>query len=380
MGDEGSGAGTPSAARDARVPNRFVRQVLAHYAKPHTSKGMALILMDWSFYFGSLAGVLWFPAWWEKVAASLFLGFTISNLFGLGHELAHGAVVRQRWLNRLFAILCFAPGLINYRMWLFDHNLQHHIRSNIREARNSWTPLTPGEFRALPSYRKLLHRMYRAPLGLGLGLGYFLERWQHVDFFPRGDYLPKHLRPAAWRHLAGLVVYLAAYVTFLATASRFAPVGPITAILLGFVVPFFIFMSLLGFAVFAQHTHPDAPWVEAEVQDRMLPVARVTTRWIFPSWFTFLTHNAMDHVVHHWNPRIPCYRAGEASDRLGELLGNELITERFTVSRLNDVLRRCKLYDYEARRWLDFNGRPTTDTAAPFETEPSQPLEALQVA
>ena len=37
-----------------------------------------------------------------------------------------------------------------------------------------------------------------------------------------------------------------------------------------------------------------------------------------------------------------------------------LVSEALSFIRLHQVLRLCKLYDYEGRRWLDFDGVPTT--------------------
>lgn len=348
------------------VPNKFIRQVLAHYARPRTSKGVALAGMDFSNYAICLAAVLWLPAAWEKVMASLLLSFAIANLFALGHEAAHGAIVRQRWLNRLIATLCFGPALVNYRMWLYDHNKVHHIEANAREGRNSWSPLSKAEFDALPRHRRLLHRLYRAPFGLGFGLGYFLERWLRVDIAPN-RFMPASLRPSAWRHFFGLAAYVILFAAFLGFAApRFAPIGSVEAITLGLVLPFVLWMTTFGFTVFIHHTHPDVPWIENEARTQRLTASTTSTRWLFPRWFTFLTHNVFDHAIHHWNPRIPCYNATEASERLQELCGDRLVCERFTFKRLNEVLRRCKLYDYDNHCWLDFDGNPTSAPRADF--------------
>ena len=167
-----------------------------------------------------------------------------------------------------------------------------------------------------------------------------------------------------------------------AASPAFAPIGSAEAVALGFVLPFALWMTLFGATVFVHHTHPDIPWYETATTDRHLPVETVTTRWLFPTWFTFLSHNVFDHTIHHWNARIPCYNATKASEHLSELLGDRLICERFSMRALNDVLRRCKLYDYENRRWLDFDGNPTSES---FDTErvivnEGQSISSIRVA
>jgi omega-6 fatty acid desaturase (delta-12 desaturase) len=37
------------------------------------------------------------------------------------------------------------------------------------------------------------------------------------------------------------------------------------------------------------------------------------------------------------------------------------VSRHFTFRLFWDTLRRCKLYDYERHRWLDFAGQPTSE-------------------
>jgi omega-6 fatty acid desaturase (delta-12 desaturase) len=64
-------------------------------------------------------------------------------------------------------------------------------------------------------------------------------------------------------------------------------------------------------------------------------------------------------------PAIPCYRLHAAQAELSRLLGaHALRTHLFAFRRLAQVMRTCKLYDYEHHRWTDFAGRPTATTQA----------------
>ncbi len=102
-----------------------------------------------------------------------------------------------------------------------------------------------------------------------------------------------------------------------------------------------------------------------------MPPEALTTHIEFPGWLKAVMHNVYDHAAHHVQPLIPCYRLAAAQKRLNELLGSSAITFDFTFPWLVDTLRRCKVYDYENHRWLDFDGRPTPglqlsdDTAVP---------------
>ena len=72
-------------------------------------------------------------------------------------------------------------------------------------------------------------------------------------------------------------------------------------------------------------------------------------------------HHVYDHAVHHVQPAIPCYRLHEAQLALNRLSPDAALSRRFTFRLFWDTLRRCKLYDYERHRWLDFEGRPTSE-------------------
>jgi acyl-lipid omega-6 desaturase (Delta-12 desaturase) len=85
-----------------------------------------------------------------------------------------------------------------------------------------------------------------------------------------------------------------------------------------------------------------------------------------PRWFASLTHDVMDHPVHHLHPRIPCYRLRAAQAKFNELLGEHAIVEKYTLRSFLRALRTCKLYDFENHRWLDFDGKPTTGTTRMF--------------
>jgi hypothetical protein len=49
-----------------------------------------------------------------------------------------------------------------------------------------------------------------------------------------------------------------------------------------------------------------------------------------------------------------------AEDRIVADAGEEIVFEPWTFARHREIVRCCKLYDYDAHRWLDFTGRPTT--------------------
>jgi len=353
------------AAEPVVTAREEVRRGLAAFVRPVGWKAVLHFTADYLLYAAALAGVLFLAPLWAKLICSVLAGVKIANLATLGHDGAHGNLTASARWNKGLTVLSFMPGLYNYRLWVYDHHYVHHPFVNGRH-RDSWVPYSKEQFDAMSGFRRLRERFYRAPLGIGFAVYYIVERWWQVKFFPRA-FIPARFRPSAWRHFALLMVYLTAFLAALALAPRYSPTGPATALLLGFALPFYVWMALFSFTVYVHHTHPAIPWFDGPVDRRaLMPQERLSAHLEFSRWFRFVAHHIHDHAAHHANPRIPFHRLAAAQQRLGEIVGDGAVVDRFSFRWFNDTLRRCKLYDYEAHCWLDFDGRPT---AAPALSE-----------
>lgn len=356
------------------VSRRTIQAELAPFTRSVTAHGVFLFLVDMGTYIAAITGVLFLPDLWMKVLCSVLAGVKISNLATLAHDAAHGSLTPSARLNKLIAILSFMPGLFSYRLWLYDHHQLHHPMTNGRH-RDSFTPYSPAEFKALPKWRQWAERFYRAPHLLGLGVYYIVERWWQVKFFPR-PYMPRRIHASAWRHFAFLIAYLTAFLVLLALAPSYSDTGAVTALVLGFGVPFYVWMTLISFTLYVQHTHPRIPWFDGAVdRGKVAPQEVLTVHLKFPSALSWFMHHVYDHAVHHVQPSIPCYRLPEAQARLNALVGADAVSETFSFRWLIDVMTRCKLYDFENHRWTDFDGSPTSGTTVILpEVEPDRTL------
>ena len=336
-----------------------VRQTLSAYAVSSTAHGLTLFIIDLLLYLAALAVVLFAPWLAVKLLAAIVAGANIANLVTLGHDAAHNSLTRSRPLNKLIAFIAFTPALFNYRLWLYDHHQLHHHSTNENQP-GSFTPLSKPAFDALPRWKQRLQRLYRSRSLWTLGLYYIVERWWQVNFVPRRD-MPDSVQRSGWPHFAYLLVYCVGFIALLAAAPLYSDTSALTAILLGFVVPFYVFQSLFSFTVYIQHTHPRAAWFNAR-PDRNTQGRQdlLAIQLRFPKWFTLLTHSIFDHPAHHVHPAIPSYRLSEAQAKLNAMVGPAVISERFSLAWFAQVRQRCKLYDYEQHRWLDFDGKPSS--------------------
>ncbi len=351
------GSGGPDAPS-----HRDLVLALSRYARTNTAKGVLLFASDYALFIGALAGVLFLPSLGLKIIASVIAGVKMANLATLGHDAAHNTLTSSRKLNRALGIASFMPCLFNYRLWIYDHHALHHPHTNGAHI-DSYQPLSKAAYDALTPMQQRWHRFTRSGNPLAFGAYYIVQRWWQVKFMPRG-FLPQALRAAAWQHTAFLVAYFAGFMALLLTAPSFAPVSAAAAVLLGFALPFFIFQGLLAFSLYINHTHPDIPWFNRTpaLQDK-LPSEAITLHLRFPHWFATLAHHFYDHPAHHAYPAIPCYELGKAQAHMNRMLGARALVLDFSLPALANIFRKCKLYDYQNHRWLDYAGRPTTPTA-----------------
>jgi acyl-lipid omega-6 desaturase (Delta-12 desaturase) len=339
-----------------------IRRALNPFIAPETSLALALFLGTAAIYGTAicLAGFGTAPLW-ARIVGGLIAGFAIPSLFVIGHDAAHGAFTPSPRVNAVIGRLAFLPALHNYSLWRAVHNRRHHRLPNLKGI-NSWSPLSAAEYRALSPAGRARERLYRSPLGFAPY--YLIERWWRDKFVPR-DRLPGVAPAAAWRDFVLLVIYLAAFLAALAWA------GGALAVLLGFVLPFLIWNGMMGATTYLQHTSRRAPWYDSVAAwRRRASDEQVTIHLLVPRWYGLISHHIMDHPAHHFQPRIPLYRLPAAQARLNELLGRRAVIDRFSPGYLLATVRACKLYDFEAQRWLDFAGNPTTSGLAPMTFAP----------
>jgi omega-6 fatty acid desaturase (delta-12 desaturase) len=124
--------------------------------------------------------------------------------------------------------------------------------------------------------------------------------------------------------------------------------------------PFFVWSTLMGAAIFFHHTHPSLVWYDDPVRwessrDGVSTTAHVT----LPGRLGWLLNQIMAHPAHHLDVRIPLYNLAAAQAALHDE-GATVLEQPFTLDYVRQAVRRCKLYDYDAQRWMDFAGRHTT--------------------
>lgn len=358
-----------------RAPTRAeVHARIAPFARANSFHGYKSFAIDIGLYVLGIAGVLFFDALLGKILGGLVAGQALVNLGSLSHEAAHRSVVRSRLGNKVIAVVSFTAILFNYRLWVYEHHVLHHGRTNTKDN-NFLSPLTLAEYRALSPLRRALYRSYHSQTGLGILLYYLLERWPSVHFYP-GAWLPQKFRASAWGYTALLTGYIAALLSLLVLVPSAQGHSVVATVICGFVLPYTIWFTTFAMTAFLQHTNPQLRWYR-NVASMASPAESTAVHVGIPHWMNHITHYVLEHSVHHVSAMIPHYHLKKAQAALADLVEPNIITMPFTVGNMRDVLRRCRLYDYDAHAWYDFDGQVT---AIPLDTSRKPARQATRVA
>jgi omega-6 fatty acid desaturase (delta-12 desaturase) len=347
-----------SSAPPGAIPHRrHIRTWLAPLSGRSTGIALALVAFDLALFAACLVATALAPRAWEQVLAAVATGLVIGRLFILGHDACHQSLTAHRSLNRWIGRIVFLPSLTPYSLWEVGHNVVHHGYTNLRGFDFVWQPRSLDEYRALPRGRRVLERIYRS--GWAPWLYYIVEIWWARLLFPNRTHMPT--RRAVF-HLDGLLAcgFALAWTAGLAAAAHATGQSVAWLVGVGFVLPFLVWNGLMGFVVYVHHTHPGIAWyADKTAWAAAQPFVSTTVHLTFRSRMGSFLHHIMEHTAHHVDMSLPLYRLKAAQALLEERLAGHIVIQPFSWRWYADTARRCKLYDFDARRWTDFKGRPT---------------------
>jgi omega-6 fatty acid desaturase (delta-12 desaturase) len=293
-----------------------------------------------------------------QLIAGAASGLVISRLFILGHDACHQSFTPHRGLNRWLGRLVFLPSLTPYSLWEVGHNVVHHGYTNLRGFDFVWQPRSLEEFNALPKWKQRLERVYRS--GWAPWLYYLVEIWWQRMLFPNRRTMPTRRAVFVWDGLL-VCAYAAVWVGALAAAAVATDQSVAWLLAVGFVLPFLVWNGMIGFVVYVHHTHTGVAWYADKADwSASQPFVSTTVHLTFRSAMGAILHHIMEHTAHHVDMSVPLYRLKRAQALLERKLPGCIVIQPFSWRWYADTARRCKLYDFEQRRWTDFEGRPST--------------------
>lgn len=343
-----------------RIQSRpqLVRALLP-YAQPDTRQGVLRFAGDYALFALGTALALLASNLALRVAGALLAGMKMSSLYAIAHDAAHNTLTASRRLNKLLGAIAYLTGFYNYRLRLYDHLTRHHPLVNGPQP-DAYRPLSLAQYRALPRWRRAWERFMRSANPLAWMAYATTMRLMKSETFPKKS-MPPAVRREAWAYAALMLAYVGSAVGALAWWSAGELALLAERAFFALVLPFLAFQMNQAIVVYLQHTDPRIPWfAPGDLRHVEHGSEQLSVHVDMPRWLSSFVHHMFCHAAHHVCPSIPCYRLYDAQQRLNTLLGGAAVVIPFRAGALLDVFRRCKLYDYEQHRWLDFVGNPTS--------------------
>ena len=322
-----------------------------------TRRAVWTLLQAVALYATPVVGLAFTARWWALLVLWPLAGLGVAGLFVLGHDASHGALVESRRSNRIIAQWCMAPSAHVEAAWDLGHNRIHHGYTTRQGFDFVWHPATPDEYRAMRRLARLRHRFEWSCLGSG---AYFLRTvwWEKMWRFNA----PGKRHAAIVRDKITLGSLLAVVVAATALLGAFTG-GWLTAIWLPvklFVVPFLLFVHIIGWTVYVHHVSPEIRWWTRREWTQFKGQMESTTVLRIPAvvnrlWF----HNIFIHVPHHVDARIRFDQLPVAAAAIASAYPNTVHSPRLSIRAYISTTRACKLYDFEAGCWLPYSAART---------------------
>jgi omega-6 fatty acid desaturase (delta-12 desaturase) len=325
-------------------------------------QGLWLFLRSASVYVLLFLGAFLLPTPWMRSACLLIMPLSIAALFVVGHDAAHHTLTPSRWLNRILGRLCLLPSYHSYTSWSHAHNTLHHGGTCLKGKHPDFAPFDKREFDALPAWRQGLERVYRAPLGVGLY--YAMDFYRRYMLFPSGQ--NRSPRERAFQADRMLVLVFVGFQFWVGHAlTTYTPNLQLSHWLYtaaSVMLPWGIWTYFTGVMSFVQHTHPRTAWYDNPAEWEFYSVQLSSSTHVILPWpLGAILHNTMDHAAHHIDPAIPLGELPASQRLLEQLAPEDCVVQRLTWREYLRICRVCKLYDYQRRCWLNFDGLPTTE-------------------
>jgi acyl-lipid omega-6 desaturase (Delta-12 desaturase) len=322
------------------------------YRRSSARAGWAL-LQAVALYVAPLVGLALTDRWWALLVLWPLAGLGVAGLFVLGHDASHGALVESRRLNRVIARLCMAPSAHVEAAWDLGHNRIHHGYTTRQGFDFVWHPVTPEEYRALGRVARLRHRLEWSRFGAG---AYFLRAvwWEKMWRFSAPG--KRHDAIVRDKIMLGSALVAVVAVTSVLGAVQGGWIAAVWVPIKLFVVPFLVFVQIIGWTVYMHHVAPDIRWWTRREWTQFKGQMESTTIIRLPGlvnrlWF----HNIFIHVPHHVDTRIPFGMLPQAAAAIAAAYPHTVRSSRLSMAQYLRNTRACKLYDFEAGVWLPYH-------------------------
>lgn len=297
----------PNKDEDLKELGEYVREVIGELPK-ETFKREPTRLKYGILYWGGAAliaySVVSFEMHWIfKSALGLFMGILLGGGAFLGHEVLHGAIIKNKKWQDFFGFLGFGPFLISPTYWRFWHNGLHHGNTQLLYK-------DPDAFPTRMIYKKskFMQRVYPLTPGSGTLRSYFyFFYWFSYQAVLNQAYM--RFGNKMWDRMnhgkvtiefIGTIILMALYLNYIGLEN----------LVFLFVIPFMV----MNYTVmsYISTNHNISPYTKKN--DPLVNSLTVTNHPILE----FLNFNFGYHTEHHLFPAMPASKAKIISKKLQE--------------------------------------------------------------
>ena len=325
--------------------------------------GVSLVLLTVGTWSALFALTLAVDSLWTKLLCATLLGVTAGVLFVIGHDTCHGSLTSSARFNRIATWIAFLPSLHPASSWEWGHNRMHHSWTNLITRDDAYPPLTLNEWRAKSFLQRGLWRFYYSLPGIGFY--YMIDIWwRDIICLNRQERAELRTARLFFVELVMLIAFIAAEVAVVTNWGSWqnqSVVWRMAELAICIVWPFVIWNWAMAFVTLQHHTHPRVRWFDNEREwSYFQSQIGGTVHMKFPRIIELGFANIFEHTAHHADKRMPLYNLGQSQRTLERLYPQDVIMQQGSLKHLRDILKRCRLYDYRAGRWMDFDGRYTS--------------------
>ncbi len=330
------------------------------YENP-TWRGMTYFLRDTAMYLALLALLVLIGNVFVVLVLEVAMALVVSGLFVVGHDAAHGALFKSKRTNSLVAHLAMLPGWHVYEGWVLGHNRVHHPYTVRQGYDFVWHPTTPEEFGALGWWRKTVHRIEWSWAGTGV---YYAHQvwWKKMMVGPNPARWTRAIRRDRWIVTAFIAGTLGVF-SLIGVAMGDSWWGVLWLDTRTVLLPFVGFSCLIGAVVHVHHISPEIRWWKKAEWTKFKAQMEGTTVLRAPKWVNFFIHWIMVHVPHHVDMRVPMYHLEEAAAAIESSFPGSVIDRPLRFRDFVANSKACKLYDFDAGRWIRYAERRTPRVA-----------------
>lgn len=243
-------------------------------------------------------------AWYIKLPMAILMGICLGGNTFLGHEILHGAIVKNKKLQTFLGFIAFTPFLISPTYWRFWHNTLHHGNTQLLYK-------DPDAFPTMMVWKRSKFMQFVFPLSPGSGyLRSYLYFFYWFSFQAVLNQAYMRFGNKMWQKMNhkkvsiefSLIVILAvAYAAFIGVSQW------LWLLVIPFLVMNYTVMSYIS------TNHNVSPYTK--INDPLINSLSVTNNPIME----FFNLNFGYHTEHHLFPSMPASQAKKVSAKLKEM-------------------------------------------------------------